>query len=753
MLPRRFSRNAVCLIVSFGLGAALFAGAPAQGATKYTPPVSVVELDIAPEPTIGALTAGKRLTVLLSAQSVKPFTLVGLTWVGAVSIGTEFKVRVRESGVWSDYFKLEYGEYQGVGKDGSESIATRVGSDPLLTGIADGVEVVMLNTSGIAPSQMKVTMINSTVTKQDEVLADTVSDGNTFAKSSATKSAVTQNAFFETKNFQSQKIGVVTADTLIQNQSFEGSVVSPEGAVVLRPRIVSRAEWGADETWRDPVPKMGTTLLAGIVHHTASTNSYTPEEAPAQMRNLYAYFTKSLNYADMGYNFLVDKYGTIYEGRSGCTYGATNCDSPTMPVQGAHTAGLNENTFGISAIGNYDVLAPENPAVMVESISSLMAWKLAPYGLDPNANAYILSTDTSGSSKYSAGQTAITQVISGHRDVGRTVCPGRYLYPYLTDIRARVTALLVPEVRNLNVTPTLLNAAAISSVSVTAIIPAEATWSVEVKNADSGTMVRTSSGTQISSGTMQYTWNLKDTAGAVVPLGRYAITLNASVGATALPATSNVVAIASVPQAVSSVSFTRASSTSTKISWVSEVKISYPVSANVYRTSDNSGATWSDWTSTVSSQFTSSWTQGKTYLVEVKSLNAIGESQVVQASYVVPASLTAPNLAPAMPAAVAIVPNLAPTKPAAVKEINSKKLSKNRVTFSWAPLSKEYAASGYYYRVAKNGGKWGKWTKTSKLKTAVTLSNAKKKSKYKIQVKARNKSGYSPTVTASYTIR
>lgn len=187
MLPRRFSRNAVCLIVSFGLGASLFAGPPAQGATKYTPPVSVVEIDIAPEPTISALTVGKRTTILLSAQSVKPFTLVGLTWVGAVSIGTEFKVRVRESGVWSDYFKLEYGEYQGVGKDGRESIATRVGSDPLLTGIADGVEVVMLNTSGIAPSQMKVTMINSTVTKQDEVLADNVSEDNTFARSSVTK--------------------------------------------------------------------------------------------------------------------------------------------------------------------------------------------------------------------------------------------------------------------------------------------------------------------------------------------------------------------------------------------------------------------------------------------------------------------------------------------------------------------------------------------------------------------------------------
>ena len=753
MLPRRFSRNAVCLIASFGLGAGLFAGAPAQGATKYTPPVSVVELDIAPETTISGMTAGKRLTILLSAQSVKPFTLVGLTWVGAVSIGTEFKVRVRELGVWSDYFKLEYGEYQGVGKDGRESIATRVGSDPLLTGIADGVEVVMLNASGIAPSQMKVTLINSTVTKQDEVLADNVSEGNTFANSSTTKSAVTQNAFFQTNNFQSQKVGIATAETLTQNQSLEGSAVSPQGALVLRPRIVSRAEWGADETWRDPVPKMGTTLLAGIVHHTASTNNYTPGEAPAQMRNLYAYFTKSLNYADMGYNFLVDKYGTIYEGRSGCTYGAANCDSATMPVQGAHTAGLNANTFGVSAIGNYDVLAPENPAAMVESISSLMAWKLAPYGLDPNANAYILSTDTSGSSKYSAGQTAITQVISGHRDVGKTACPGRYLYPYLADVRARVTALLVPEIRNLNVTPTLLNAAEISPVSVNAIIPAEATWNVEVKNAESGTVVRAVTGTQISSGPMEYSWNLKDTSGAVVPIGRYEITLNASVGGTALPPASNVVAIASVPQAVSSVAFTQTSSTNTTISWVSDSKITYPVSANVYRTSDNSGATWSDWTSTVFSQFTSSWAQGKTYLVEIKSLSAIGESQVVQASYVVPASYIVPNLAPPKLPAVVIVPNLAPAKPAAVSKINSKKLSKNRVTFSWAPVSKSYAASGYYYRIAKNGGKWGKWTKTSKLKTAVTLSNAKKKSKYKIQVKARNKSGYSPTVTTSYTVR
>ena len=401
MLPRKKYLRVLCLSMATTFAASTLISAPVQAVTGYTPPVTVNEISVTPVPGMNSMSAGKRTTTLLPAQTVSPFTLAGLTWVGPVSIGTEFKVRVRESGVWSAWFKLEYGEYQGVGKDGTESVDTRAGSDPLLTGLADGVEVVMENTSAVVPSQMKVTLVNSQVTKQD-------------------------------RNLGQQSIRMATTDTGMQSQAVAalvGAAVSPQGALVARPRIVTRAEWGADETWRDPVPRVGTTLLAGIVHHTASTNNYTADQAPAQMRNLYAYFTKSLNYADMGYNFLVDKYGTIYEGRSGCAVGAVDCDSASVPVQGAHTAGLNLNTFGVSAIGNYDVLAPENPGAMVESIASLMAWKLAPYGLDPNATASIMSTDTSGSSKFSAGQTAITQVISAHRDVGKTVCPGRYLYP------------------------------------------------------------------------------------------------------------------------------------------------------------------------------------------------------------------------------------------------------------------------------------------------------------------------------------
>ena len=705
MLPRKKYLRVLCLSMATTFAASTLISAPAQAITGYTPPVTVNEISVTPVSSMGTFSTGKRTTTLLPAQTVSPFTLAGLTWVGPVSIGTEFKVRVRESGVWSAWFKLEYGEYQGVGKDGTESGDTRVGSDPLLTGLADGVEVIMENTSGAVPSQMKVTLVNSQVTKQD-------------------------------RNLGQQSIRMANTDTGMQSQAVAalvGAAVSPQGALVARPRIVTRAEWGADETWRDPVPRVGTTLLAGIVHHTASTNNYTADQAPAQMRNLYAYFTKSLNYADMGYNFLVDKYGTIYEGRSGCAVGAVDCDSASVPVQGAHTAGLNLNTFGVSAIGNYDVLAPENPGAMVESIASLMAWKLAPYGLDPNATASIMSTDTSGSSKFSAGQTAITQVISAHRDVGKTVCPGRYLYPYMAEIRARATTLLAPVIQGVSVAPTLVNGTGTDSVNVSAIIPANATWSVDVKNADSGAPIQAVTGTQVTSGPVSYAWDRKDSAGALVPMGRYAVTVNASIGGVALPSATNVISVASLPQAATQVGFIRSSSTKTKVSWIADTANPAPVTAHYYRVSTNAGSTWSPWTLSKDPSFSATWNLNSSYLVEVKSANALGESAVTSASYK--------------------VAKFAPPLPAAVTAVNYKRLSKNRVTVSWSPAVTEYASSGYYYRVAKNGGKYGKWTKSSGMKTAVTLSKWKKNQTYKIQVKTRNVSGYSPTVTSSYTAR
>ena len=602
MLPRKKYLRVLCFSLAATFTASTLISAPAQSITGYTPPVTVNEISVTPIPGMTSMSTGKRTTILLPAQTVSPFTLAGLTWVGPVLIGTDFKVRVRESGVWSAWFKLEYGEYQGVGKDGTESFDTRVGSDPLLTGLADGVEVIMENTSGVVPSQMKVTLVNSQVTKQD-------------------------------RNLGQQSIRMATTDTGMQSQAVAalvGAAVSPQGALVARPRIVTRAEWGADETWRDPVPRVGTTLLAGIVHHTASTNNYTADQAPAQMRNLYAYFTKSLNYADMGYNFLVDKYGTIYEGRSGCAVGAVDCDSASVPVRGAHTAGLNINTFGVSAIGNYDVLAPENPGAMVESIASLMAWKLAPYGLDPNATASIMSTDTSGSSKFSKGQTAITQVISAHRDVGKTVCPGRYLYPYMAEIRARATELLAPVINSVSVTPNLIDIAVPTPVSVSAVIPATGNWTVTVTNPVTGELLKSSAGTQTTTSAMAYTWDRTNAAGAPVAAGRYLVSIAATVGTAVLTPTTSEVVIANKPSAVTAITYKKVSRTKARISWTNPAEV-LPISTQYVRVSTNGGKTYGKWikTSKASASATfKNWKKGHKYTLQVKVTNSLGESAV-----------------------------------------------------------------------------------------------------------------------------
>ena len=709
MLPRKKSR-ALCLSLAGMIAASALISSPAkavgpiQTITNYAPPVSVNELPVTPIKRVGSLSVGTQTTTLIPAQTVSPFTLVGLTWVGGVSTGTEFKVRVRESGTWSDWFELEYGEYQGVGKDGTESVDTRVGSDPLLTGLADGVEVKMENTSGFVQSQMKVTLVNSEVTTKDRFI------GKQSMRMSTTDPAI-----------QAQS-GVVT--------SLEA--VSPQGAVVPRPRIVSRAEWGADETWREPVPRVGTTLLAGFVHHTATTNNYTAEQAPAQMRNLYAYFTQSLNYADMGYNFLVDKFGTIYEGRSGCAVGAVNCDSAAVIAQGAHTAGLNVNTFAVSAIGNYDVLAPENPAALVESIASLMAWKLAPFGLDPNATASILSTDTSGSSKFSAGEIAQTKVISAHRDVGKTACAGQYLYPYMDQIRARATDILLPSIRDVSVTPVNVNQVKQENVNISATIPAAAAWSVEVVNEESGQLVNSVSGVQEATGKIAHAWNRTDQGGNAVPAGRYLVGIKASIRAVELPTVASVVTVAAPPKIANKISFKRISPTRTKISWAPAAYPVAPVTSNKFRVSGNKGKTWSTWKSMKTPEFTTSkWRKGQVYYVEVSSANMMGESNTVLKKYV--------------------VGGYAPPKPDPVSEITFTKTGNRATTISWLRAPSDYESLGFSYRISINGKKFSAWKTTPNLQPSLVLKTYGGY-KIRIEIKERNISGDSPVVTGRYVV-
>ena len=126
-------------------------------------------------------------------------------------------------------------------------------------------------------------------------------------------------------------------------------------AMTTKPQIVTRSEWGANESWRSGSPDYAPVKMA-FVHHTDSGNDYSAAEAPAIMRGVYAYHTKSLHWSDVGYNFLIDRYGTIYEGRFG---------GVTRGVIGAQVLGFNTGSTGISVIGTFTSATPPSAAVIV----------------------------------------------------------------------------------------------------------------------------------------------------------------------------------------------------------------------------------------------------------------------------------------------------------------------------------------------------------------------------------------------------
>ena len=203
-------------------------------------------------------------------------------------------------------------------------------------------------------------------------------------------------------------------------------------AAAPQPAIITRAQWGADESLRltqcPEGPDYDATVKLAIVHHTGGSNNYGPGDSAAIMRGLYAYAVRTLQYCDMHYNFLVDKYGQIFEGRYGGIASA---------VHGAHSVGFNTDTTGIAAIGNFQT-TPAPPA-MVAAIERLIAWKFDVHGVDPTTPVTYV---TFGNDKFPAGTAVTVPRIIGHQDTWFTDCPGQYLEPLLPQMRNVVTSIM-----------------------------------------------------------------------------------------------------------------------------------------------------------------------------------------------------------------------------------------------------------------------------------------------------------------------
>jgi hypothetical protein len=189
-----------------------------------------------------------------------------------------------------------------------------------------------------------------------------------------------------------------------------------------RPRIVTRRGWGADEGLRERNLSYTKTVKAAFVHHSASGNNYRCAQASSVIRSIYRYHVKSSGWRDIGYNFLVDKCGTIYEGRAG---------GVAKPVMGAHTRGFNSKSMGIAVLGSFGAANP--PAAAVKAVARLTAWKLGLYGANPRGKTHLTS---GGGNLYRKGRKVRLNVISGHRDGFATACPGGRLYAKLGTARA-----------------------------------------------------------------------------------------------------------------------------------------------------------------------------------------------------------------------------------------------------------------------------------------------------------------------------
>ncbi|MFJ8145418.1 peptidoglycan recognition protein [Streptomyces sp. NPDC096048] len=196
-----------------------------------------------------------------------------------------------------------------------------------------------------------------------------------------------------------------------------------------RPSVVPRSAWLGDAARAQPPPRYDDKVLAVFVHHTDTPNGYDCADVPAILRGVYTGQTGVRDWDDIGYNFVVDRCGTIYEGRAG---------GIDRPVTGAHTQGFNHRTTGIAALGTFTAGVPV-PDALTDAIAALAAWKLGPTDTDPRGKASLVSSN--GLSRYAVGATATLPAVAGHDEGYQTSCPGAALTARLPDIRDRAARL------------------------------------------------------------------------------------------------------------------------------------------------------------------------------------------------------------------------------------------------------------------------------------------------------------------------
>lgn len=380
------ARVVVLLVVVLLVGVAPVAP-PAAAAPQPLPATRSARLPALRDAQPARDAAGRRLSAAVPAPM--PFSLLG----GTAPPGTEVEARTSVDGrTWGSWLALPEAEHDGPDETSAEGRAWRrriprgrVPTLPLWTGRALWLQV---RVAGASPRDVELTVIDTL--GQSRGLAERVGD--------AVAAAL-------------RRTPRAVADT-------------------DQPEIVTRAQWGADEDIGGPERSYAERVRFGVVHHTAGSNTYSQADAAAVVRAIQRYHVEANGWSDIGYHFLIDRFGTIYEGRSG---------GIDRPVVGAHAGGFNTGSFGVAVMGTFASTPPSTEAV--SAMTDLLAWKMDVHHVDVTSR---LSARSRGSTRYPDGEIVELDALSGHRDVSETLCPGAALYDLVPALRSRVVEAAGP---------------------------------------------------------------------------------------------------------------------------------------------------------------------------------------------------------------------------------------------------------------------------------------------------------------------
>jgi N-acetylmuramoyl-L-alanine amidase-like protein len=197
------------------------------------------------------------------------------------------------------------------------------------------------------------------------------------------------------------------------------------------PGIIPRSGWGGDGVIPRAAPEFGVVQIA-FVHHTVTAIDYAPSESASIVLGIAHYHRDYNGWNDIGYNFLVDRYGQVFEGRAG---GIENA------VVGAQAQGWNSQSTGIACLGTFTNV--RLPGDALDALARLIGWKLSLHGV-PVLGRVTLESGGGADNRYRLGTDVVFQRVSGHRDGDATSCPGNALYRQLGDLRDRADGYAAP---------------------------------------------------------------------------------------------------------------------------------------------------------------------------------------------------------------------------------------------------------------------------------------------------------------------